>query len=242
MNRMTTRGLLAITPFEAVNRSLNGMEQAQPQIDHLQPLGCRAYVHIEKKQRVTSHKFESRVDIGTLVGFAGHRQYKVYIPRRKQVITTSSCKFDTRPPAYWMDATSQQEALRGEIEQLAKHLANQDLPIQPAEESNDGGPDQMELDLLDMIQQEKQRAENTATAANTGTRSGPPLDPDPQNTEKDTIMVDHPIEKAEAQLQHDTHREIRNARARSRYKVKKKNGGAPSARHLKKIQTRAKQP
>jgi ribosome assembly protein YihI (activator of Der GTPase) len=271
LNRMTTRGLLAITPFEAVNRSLNGMEQAQPQIDHLQPLGCRAYVHIEKEQRVTSHKFESRVDIGTLVGFAGHRQYKVYIPRRKQVITTSSCKFDTRPPAYWMDATSQQEALRGEIEQLAKHLANQDLPIQPAEESNDGGPDQMELDLLDMIQQEKQRAKNTATAANTGTRSGPPLDPDPQNTEKkqrakntataantgtrsgppldpdpqntekDTIMVDHPIEKAEAQLQHDTHREIRNARARSRYRVKKKNGGAPSERHLKKIQTRANQ-
>src|ERR1700722_12452372 len=83
-----------------------------------------------------------------------------------------------------MDATSQQEALRGEIEQLEKHLANQDLPIQPAEESNDGGPDQMELDLLDMIQQEKQRAENTATAANTGTRSGFPLDPDPQKLKR----------------------------------------------------------
>jgi transposase InsO family protein len=101
LNRMTCRGLLAITPLEAANRSLNAMEFAQPHVDYLRPLGCRAYIHIEKEQHVKSHKFESRRDIGVLVGFAGTHQYRVYIPRRKQVITTASVKFDVRPPSFW---------------------------------------------------------------------------------------------------------------------------------------------
>ena len=122
---MTTRGLLVITLFEAGQRSLNAMDLAPPMVNYLQPLGYRAYVYIEKEQRTKSHKFESRVDVGILVGFASQKQYKVFILRRNQVITTSSVTFNIRPPAYWLEVTSPQESLRGEIEQLAKLPKNQ---------------------------------------------------------------------------------------------------------------------
>jgi transposase InsO family protein len=107
LNRMTCRGLLAITPYEAGQRSLNAMEYGQPVVDYLRPLGCRVYVHLEQEQRVKSHKFDARKDIGTLVGFAGTHQYRVWIPRRKQIITSSSVDFDTRSPEMWnLDPTS----------------------------------------------------------------------------------------------------------------------------------------
>src|SRR5258708_39049856 len=109
-----------------------------------------------------------------------------------------------------------------ELELLEKIKKKKQRAKNTATAANTGTRSGSPLDPDPQNTEKKQRAKNTATAANTGTRSGPPLDPDPQNTEKNTIMVDHPIEKAEAQLQHDTHREIRSARARSKNRVKKK--------------------
>ena len=46
INRMTYRGLVDLTPFEAVQISLNNIETTKLDILHLRALGCRAYVYL----------------------------------------------------------------------------------------------------------------------------------------------------------------------------------------------------
>ena len=65
------------------------------------------------------------------------------------------------------------------------------------------------------------------------------LNVDPQNTTEDTIIVDHTIDRAEAYIQKDTHRVIRNAKARAKNKAKRQDGSTLSKRYRRKLASRA---
>jgi hypothetical protein len=61
--------------------------------DHLRVIGCRAFVNIPEQRRVASRKLEARAEAGTLVGFEGTTNYRVYIPQRRTVVVTPHVTF-----------------------------------------------------------------------------------------------------------------------------------------------------
>ncbi len=63
-------GVDDITPYERLNNS-------QPFLGHLRAIGSRAWVHIPKEKR---KKLDDRSWQGTLVGYEGNNQYRIYDP------------------------------------------------------------------------------------------------------------------------------------------------------------------
>jgi len=61
--------------------------------DHLRVIGCRAFVNIPEQRRVASRKLEARAEAGTLVGFEGTTNYRVYIPQQRTVVVTPHVTF-----------------------------------------------------------------------------------------------------------------------------------------------------
>jgi hypothetical protein len=69
-------------------------EKHIPSLSNIRILGCKAYVYIQKEQRVTSRKLAPRAKIGILVGFEGNKIYRVYVPGRRDIVRTSHVTFD----------------------------------------------------------------------------------------------------------------------------------------------------
>jgi len=65
----------------------------QPNVTHLKPIGCRAYVLNRGLKR--AQKLESRALIGHLVGYDSTNIYRIWLPQRDEVIRTRDVVFDT---------------------------------------------------------------------------------------------------------------------------------------------------
>ena len=104
------------------------------------------------------------------------------------------------------------------MEKLANLLTEQSS-VQSQEDS-------LELNLIDIINTKRIRGKAI-------------LNVDPQNTTEDTIIVDYTIDRAEAYIQKDTYRVIRNTKARAKNKAKRQDGSTLSKRYRRKLASRA---
>ena len=79
LNRTPTEALAWKTPYEVVWGT-------KPKVQHMRPIGCRAYVLNRSLKR--ADKLESRALIGHLVGYDSTNIFRIWLPTKDQVIRT----------------------------------------------------------------------------------------------------------------------------------------------------------
>ena len=93
INRSSTKALEGKIPLETWSRALNQNQSEtdkyqpdkyQPDLSYLRVFGCTAYVHIPHE------KYETRSEIGHLVGYDSKNIYRIWIPE-----TLRSREFET---------------------------------------------------------------------------------------------------------------------------------------------------
>jgi hypothetical protein len=98
-NRSATSTLGGVTPFQAFLDSIWPETRHIPSVAHIRVLGCKAYVHIPKEDRVISEKLVPRAEVGILVGYEGSSIYRIYMPPKLgrgkgRIVRTSHVRFD----------------------------------------------------------------------------------------------------------------------------------------------------
>jgi len=102
LNTLPTEALRWKTPYEFVNEHRKKMnpentalqdQNFKPNIAHRKALGCRAYVHLPKELRGKG-KLQARAKIGYLVGHDSTNIFRIWYPKKNEVIRTRDVVFN----------------------------------------------------------------------------------------------------------------------------------------------------
>ena len=98
-NQTAISTLNSKTLYKALTDELHPSQDNQPSVANFRVLGCKTYVQIPKKRRVTSEKVKERAEVGILIRYEGTHIFKVYIPSRRgplenRIVRSSNVRFD----------------------------------------------------------------------------------------------------------------------------------------------------
>jgi hypothetical protein len=91
LNRKPTRTLDWKTPIEVL-QTCQGVSDPNPSTAHLKIYGCRAYPLIYNIPK--TQKLDPRAQIGYLLGYNSTNIFRIWIPKKHQVIKTRDVTFD----------------------------------------------------------------------------------------------------------------------------------------------------
>ena len=85
-NQTAISTLNSKTLYKALTDELHPSQDNQPSVANFRVLGCKTYVQIPKKRRVTSEKVKERAEVGILIRYEGTHIFKVYILSRHSLL------------------------------------------------------------------------------------------------------------------------------------------------------------